>query len=949
MHKKLVALATIVLLLVNFVAAFPAAASPPQQPPLPGPYDTIDIGPRLRRSELPIKGKPPFVAPLRAAGYGVGDKRLFLALDDYSGYYFFTWYTVKAISDHCEVWIQDDLMYYNLDGTPNYGHPDYPDAITDAQIDYLINEFNNTIYATDLTYFGTPDSHDGSKSLLAKWGYVPEGYYEGDGDKIVILISNIRDERFYDPTFPYYIAGFYSPSFETYGDRNFITIDCKDWEFRLGPPGTDWTAGPVTRPYLYEEVTVHEFQHLIHDDYDPDEDSWVNEGCSEFSEYLAGYKTEETHGRTQFQDWPENSLIVWGDQPGEILADYQMVYLWTMYLFQTQGGAATLKALVHEPANGILGVNKVLAPRGVTFADVFYNFKHDMLYGGYTDTTAWGATVSPPLYLGRLRENLSFQGYDTPGAPQWGSDYIKIGYHPALGKVFFDGTDGAVIPSPWTVTSELPFPPSGNVAGSVLYSGHQDFDDRFLIVPVDVPAANPTLEFETFWNIEDNWDYAFVQVSTDGAATWTSLSNTDTITETDPHAHGIIKDNVPGFTGFSGGWRKEVFDLSPYAGQSILLAFRYAADWAAAGSVGEYPPGWWIDNVKVGDAYIFTETMPAGAMSIFDARGATDIDFRVTFLTFQEGVDAWTSLNEMTLDDASETGVFDLGSLITSPSQYAVMVVTYEAVTMDDLVGGGVLPYQTYRVVGLPPTLLTSALEREGLAVDPDSAYVGGTVTYRIVLDNIGDAEATGSVVNPIPEHTTYVPGSATGGAYYDSTTNSIKWSGMVPGKSKYEISFQVTVNPDTPVGTVFTDVATIYDGYNTLVRKADTTVVASPIALSMAPDKAEVYPGERFAFHVTVRNDSFVIQKVRVSIPIPDEVSYISSFGGALPTIPPGVVTWTGALLPGQSFSFGFVARVKPSVAPGTVIATKATVADRITGEVKNVVTASTTVVPRP
>ena len=35
------------------------------------------------------------------------------------------------------------------------------------------------------------------------------------------------------------------------------------------------------RPYLYEGVFAHEWQHLLHDDYDGDEDTFVNEGCAE--------------------------------------------------------------------------------------------------------------------------------------------------------------------------------------------------------------------------------------------------------------------------------------------------------------------------------------------------------------------------------------------------------------------------------------------------------------------------------------------------------------------------------------------------------------------------------------------------------------------------------------------------------------------------------------------
>ena len=67
----------------------------------------------------------------------------------------------------------------------------------------------------------------------------------------------------------------------------------------------------------------------------------------------------------------------------------------------------------------------------------------------------------------------------------------------------------------------------------------------------------------------------------------------------------MVKDNLPGFTGPSGGgeaaeWVTESFDLSAYAGESILLSFRYVTDPSVD------LPGWWIDDVKVGSVELTT-------------------------------------------------------------------------------------------------------------------------------------------------------------------------------------------------------------------------------------------------------------------------------------------------------------------------------------------------------
>jgi hypothetical protein len=53
----------------------------------------------------------------------------------------------------------------------------------------------------------------------------PLGITPNESGRQVVLVSNIRDDNYYDPTYPNYIAGFYSPTFEAYFDRNIMSID----------------------------------------------------------------------------------------------------------------------------------------------------------------------------------------------------------------------------------------------------------------------------------------------------------------------------------------------------------------------------------------------------------------------------------------------------------------------------------------------------------------------------------------------------------------------------------------------------------------------------------------------------------------------------------------------------------------------------------------------------
>ena len=132
-------------------------------------------------------------------------------------------------------------------------------------------------------------------------------------------------------------------------------------------------------------------------------------------------------------------------------------------------------------------------------------------------------------------------------------------------------------------------------AGSYEYWGGQaDEIDNSMVADVDLTGKSAAeLSFDAWYDIEEGWDYGFVQVSTDGGSTWTSLANGDTRSDLDPGGYPTIADSLPGFTGNSGGWKNEKFDLSSYAGKNIKLRLRYATDW------GSSYLGFFADNIKV--------------------------------------------------------------------------------------------------------------------------------------------------------------------------------------------------------------------------------------------------------------------------------------------------------------------------------------------------------------
>ena len=807
MTTQKLAVATALALLISVAFAASVSAAPPTpgqgQPILEG--DVIDIGPELRAKDLPIKGLPD-VSKVQlersleiqaTQAYTVGDELEWLALDDYMGYYFFTTYTVVTITDHAEVWVQNDLGYYNPDGTPDPLHPDASDPkyVTAGRMNYLAETFDDIIYPTDTDFFGANDDMDGSGGWESVLGI--QELDADDGTRVIILVSNVRDENFYDPVAsPSYIAGFYSPTYELYSGRNMITIDSKQWHRRVG--------GGVDRPYLYDSTLAHEFQHLIHDDYSPNEDSWVNEGMSGMAEFLNGYWfTEDLGDRTQWQLWPENSVVLWGDQnsdlPGEILADYQLVNAFMLYTTGRIDGVYTDTAkLTQEPTDGILGFNTWLSDTvgsSLTFEEIFDDFRADMLHGGYTDdpqpAADWNADFlsgyQSPLeqrdgvatsraYLGELRDNLDREGYDTPGVPPFGTDFLEVCWSSDVGTVEFDG-DEAPAGTAWSaVAASDIYTPSGSVDGDVLYSGHTDLTDNFVVFGPVTPTVSDQLTFDHFYNIEDEWDYGFVQVTTDttGATGWTSLDITGTMAITDPHAHPVIKENVPGFTGFSAGWVPATYDIgAEYGGEQVLLAFRYSTDWASAGSSGDFPSGWAVDNVMVGSTTLTTGTVGTGR-SIQEVRGLGN-RFSLEFLTWEDG-DAVTVNNVYTASlSPAMTGTLDLAALgdagFDEAGERGVLMVSLKLDTVEDLIAGGMVArYADYDLTGLPPSICTSDVDAYGdTHAGRDYVYAGEPITAAVHADNLGSSPNV-TTTEPL---TFYIGVVQPANATFDSATAS--------------------------------------------------------------------------------------------------------------------------------------------------------------------------------
>jgi hypothetical protein len=672
MIRKAFVIAIIIAIFVAYVPS-PATASPP----LPD-YVPMEISPEIRGREA---GPEYIVAPpdeVEGAAHGpaAGDlapadledciieTKIWLQPDIQNWEFRLQEFDLVHESDFSQLWVQRDLSWPVCDPNDPSCVPDPRETpiVTCEQAAYMAGQFDN-IRLVETDFFGPADFHDGSNSLLEQWGYVPPNYYlDGDGRQ-VILVSNIIDANYYDPEYPYYIAGFYLRQYETYFDRNVVYVDAYDWVERTGNEGE--------HPYLYEGVLAREYQRLLHDDYDAREKEWVNEGLAMFAQHLTGY-THEDDQYSAFIEHPENSLVAWGDQGDtEIDADRGITYLFFMYLWEKHGPELIQSVFLNQEEQGITSVNSSLDALGIDrdFTDIYHDFSVAALIDSARKDFRHGfESLDVNVNIGTPDEP-NLEAFDTPGAPPWGTDYIWIQGDPdEMEKLYFDGSDESIFSTPWTSVEDTPGNP-------VLWSGSGDLVDNWAIFEA---TGGGMLTMDARWDLqgdpdpeEGNWDFAFVQVSTDGGHTWTSLENEWTTWDAADGAHPKVLENLPGLTGYQ-GWVPLSFDLSPHAGQDILIGLRLVTDWST------HYGGWWVDNIAVRgtlisdgtDASIFkdiTEVVPI------------DNDFHVTLVGIQfRSKGNKYRVHTIKLDDLTESGEFKLKHVLRWCHE-AVMLVTYEA------------------------------------------------------------------------------------------------------------------------------------------------------------------------------------------------------------------------------------------------------------------------------
>ncbi len=380
------------------------------------------------------------------------------------------------------------------------------------------------------------------------------------------------------------VAGYYSSAHEYSRLANPYSNEKEMFYINLR-----WLNNTTDYSY-YETVLAHEFQHMIHWANDRNEETWVNEGLSEYAQEVAGYAAD-TIFAVAFINQPDTQLNTWKANSADTAQHYGGAYLFMNYLTQ-QFGADTTKSLVAQPANGIQGVTAALATQG--HAEDFNAVFADWVIANYLDEPdaldgegVYGYRTldlpTPPL------AHTFAAGTTEPYSAtvnNYATDYIRVEGNDDVTLQFRGQTHTQLAAADPYNSSHVWWSNRGDDSNSRLT---RQFDLRSLAAGTAV-----TMTVALWWDIEADYDYGYVAVSRD-ARKWEILEGQYTTTE-NPTGNSF----GPGYTGSSAtlpaqqqGWVTESFDLSAYAGEALWLRFEYVTDDAANAS------GWFIDDLQI--------------------------------------------------------------------------------------------------------------------------------------------------------------------------------------------------------------------------------------------------------------------------------------------------------------------------------------------------------------
>jgi hypothetical protein len=314
----------------------------------------------------------------------------------------------------------------------------------------------------------------------------------------------------------------------------------------------------------YLSVLAHELRHLIEAQYSVREADWAVEGSAVLAEELAGWPQGAYATGNGYLADPDLQLNHWSITGNG--RHYGQGYVFSRYLY-AQLGPAGYRALATHPGGGLRALDELQAAGIIdrTGEQLWQDWLVAMAIHNRPD-------ASDRYDLGDVQmANATMTNVNTLPATwqtsvsQYGVDYYRL---PAGEPVQISFTGSPDVPTLDTT------PPSG---AHMWVAGRSNFSESRLTRAFDLREVDSaTLTYSVYTDIEAGFDFAYLFVSTDGGANWTPLVAPGMQDRNADPGRVALADHF--YTGRSAGWLQESVDLTPYAGEEILVRFSYVTD-----------------------------------------------------------------------------------------------------------------------------------------------------------------------------------------------------------------------------------------------------------------------------------------------------------------------------------------------------------------------------------
>ncbi len=321
----------------------------------------------------------------------------------------------------------------------------------------------------------------------------------------------------------------------------------------------------------YLDVLAHELRHMLGATYDTGDEDWFIEGAATLAQDLTGFSNGPQERGSLFLQNPDQQLNSWSDD--NTLPHYGQGYLVNRFLYDRLG-VALYDEYATSPAVGLGAVDGVAAAHGldVTGEGLWRDWLVAMAVHDNADAPEryhWGGPALEPVATTRVDNTPAT--FDTT-VSQYAADYYEL---PSSGSFLIDFAGAPAV-------SLLG---AGAPSGDYFWVAQRANDSNpRLTRAIDLRGVDAQrgdeamLTYRVFADIERGYDFAYVSVSTDGGERWQAL--------TAGHMQGLSPDDDPSgsalterfYTGRTRAWVDEVIDLTPFAGQEILLRFEVVTD-----------------------------------------------------------------------------------------------------------------------------------------------------------------------------------------------------------------------------------------------------------------------------------------------------------------------------------------------------------------------------------